>query len=192
MGGDPLLAGGSLLGIAGVAVLRLSWGRTGRSLSLNTAGWGALAASVLCGAAAAGAWGIAVVSLWAMTAAFVSLAVAGLSSQPSARRASGRRAGMLPEGREPLRLGGRVLTFLMVAVLSMASSIAIALLVRWVALLCGAAEGNASVLALFAVPLVWTLLAYFLLMTGSRTRQFAILGGTILAALPPILSGAMT
>lgn len=191
MGGDPLLVGASLLGIAGVAVLRLSWGRTGRSLSLNTAGWAALAASVLCGAAAAGAWGIAVASLWAMAAAFVSLAVAGFSSQPSARRASDRRAGMLPEGRAPLRLGGRVLTFLMVAVLSMASSIAIALLVRSVALLCGAAEGNASVLALFTAPLTWTLLAYALLMTGNRKRQCALLFGTMLAALPPVLTGAM-
>ena len=85
-----------------------------------------------------------------------------------------------------------MLTFAIVAVLSMAASIAAALFVRWAALLCGAAEGNASVLALFAAPLVWTMLAYLLLMTGSRKRQFAILGGTILTALPPVLSGAMT
>ncbi|MAF30152.1 MAG: hypothetical protein CL820_03525 [Croceicoccus sp.] len=190
--GDVILLTGYLLAVAGVLVLRLSWGLAGRSRMLNAAGWAALAAAVLCGAVAAGAWGITVVSLWATATAFVLLAVAGWTAQPSVRRASDRRAGMLPEGTEPLRLGGRVLTFAIVAVLSMAASIAAALFVRWAALLCGAAEGNASVLALFAAPLVWTMLAYLLLMTGSRKRQFAILGGTILTALPPVLSGAMT
>lgn len=190
--GDVILLTGYMLAVAGVLVLRLSWGLAARSRMLNAAGWAALAAAVLCGAVAAGAWGITVVSLWATATAFVLLAVAGWTAQPSVRRASDRRAGMLPEGKESLRLGGRVLTFALVAVLSMAASIAAALFVRWAALLCGAAEGNASVLALFAAPLVWTLLAYVLLMTGSRKRQFAILGGTILTALPPVLSGAMT
>ncbi|ARU17823.1 hypothetical protein A9D14_15845 (plasmid) [Croceicoccus marinus] len=190
MGGDPLLAAGSLLAATGVAILRLSWGRAGRSGVINAAGWGALAAAVLCGAAAAGAWGVAVVSLWAMAAGCALLAWAGFASQPAPTRASSRRAGVLPAN-APLRLGGRVLTFLLVAVLAMASSIAIALGVRWTALLCGAAEGNATVLALFAVPLTWTLLAYALLMTDSRKRQFAIAGGAMLAAFPALLPGAM-
>lgn len=191
MGGDALLAAGSLLGMTGVLVLRLSWGRAGRSRALNLAGWGALAAAVLCGAAAAGAWGVAVVSLWTMAAACALLAWAGFASQPSPARASVRRAGVLPAS-GPLRLGGRVLTFLLVAVLSMASAIGFALGVRWVALLCGAAEGNASVLALFAAPLAWTLLAHALLMTGSRRRQFALIAATMLPAVPAVLSGAMT
>lgn len=191
MGGDPLLAAGGMLAVAGVLLLRISWGRTGRSVALNTAGWGGIVAAVLCGAAAAGAWGIAVNSLWAMAAAFVLLAIAGWTAQPSARRTADRGAGVLPEGRESLRIGGRLVTFALVTVLSLIGSLAIAVFVRWLAVQMGAAEANASVLGLFAAPLAWTMLAYAVLMTGSRRRQFAILGGTILTAIPPIVAGAL-
>ncbi|WP_230281577.1 hypothetical protein [Croceicoccus sp. Ery15] len=194
MGGDAPLLTGSALAVLGVVMLRWSWGRPRRATLPNLAGWASLAAAVICGAAAAGAWGIAVASLWAMGAACALLAWAGLTAAPpatNARRASDRRAGMLPQGDEPLRLGGRVLTFLLVAVLSMAASIAIALGMRWIALLCGTAEGNASVLALFAAPLAWTILAYALLMTASRKRQFAMIACSLLAVLPPVLTGIM-
>ena len=86
--GDVILLTGYLLAVAGVLVLRLSWGLAGRSRMLNAAGWAALAAAVLCGAVAAGAWGITVVSLWATATAFVLLAVAGWTAQPSVRRAA--------------------------------------------------------------------------------------------------------
>ncbi|GGD82609.1 hypothetical protein GCM10010990_35800 [Croceicoccus mobilis] len=187
-----MLALGSAAGVVGILVLRLSWGLQARSAWHNLAGWGAIALSLLCGAGSAGAWGIAVAALWAMAAAFACLGWAAITTPPKRGRAPNRRAGMLPEGGEPLRLGERFLTFALVAVLSFGSAIAMALLLRWIALLCGAAEANATVIALFTAPLAWTVLAYALLMTASRRRQFALIGATMAAALPPVLAGGLS
>lgn len=189
---EPLVAAGALLAGLGVLVLRLSWGRAGRDILLNTAGWAALALSVLFGALAAGAWGIAVVALWAMTAAFVFLALAAFQSSPTTtRRTKERRADILPDDGESLRFGGRAVTFVLVGVMPLISSVAVALFVRRIALICGAMEGNASVLALFAAPLTWTILSYTLLMTDTRKMQFTLIGGSMLTALPAVLSGEM-
>lgn len=188
---EPLVAAGAVLAGLGVLVLRLSWGRAGRDILLNTAGWAALALSVLFGALAAGAWGIAVVALWAMAAAFVFLALAAFRSSPTTRRTKERRADILADDGESLRFGGRAVTFVMVGVLPLISSVAVALFVRRIALICGAMEGNASVLALFAAPLTWTILSYALLMTDTRKMQFTLIGGSMLTALPAVLSGEM-
>lgn len=191
MAADILLAAGSAAGVLGILVLRASWGRSSRSSLRNLAGWVCLALAVIGGAGAAGAWGIAVVSLWAMTAAFACLGWAAVATPPRAARLSNRRAGMMAKGIEPLRLGGRLLTFALVAILSFASAISLALLVRWISTHAGAGQANATVLALFAAPLAWTLLAYAILMSRSRRRQFALIGVTMTAALPPIMAGAL-
>ena len=178
--------------IAAVAVLRLSWARPRRSAALNAAGWLLLALSVTAGWAYAGAWGVSILSLWAMGAAFVVLAIAAWTSPPARRAASNRRAGMLPEGGEPLRLGRRIATFLIVVLAGMIAAIALGLATRWLALLVGASEANANVLALFVVPLGWTLLVFLILMTESRKRQFAILAATFATAIPSLVSGSLS
>jgi hypothetical protein len=176
-------------GVGAVAVLRLSWARAKRSRVLNTLGWGLVALAAVLGWVEAGAWGATVTALWAMGAAMLVLGWAAWRSPPARRTVSNRRAGMLPEQGEPARIGGRVATFLLVTVAAMAASIAFAIAVRWLAVLMGASEANANVLALFAVPLGWTVLAFLMLMIDSRRRQFALLAGYFAAAIPAFLMG---
>ena len=64
------------LAVTGIALLRLSWGRPGRAAGLNALGWIALAIGLVIGAAVAGAWGIAVTSLFAVGTAIAILAKA--------------------------------------------------------------------------------------------------------------------
>ena len=68
MGGDALIWIGAALAIAGVALLRFSWGRPVRSVQLNIAGWGALVSSLIAADLSAGEWGIAVIVLNATVA----------------------------------------------------------------------------------------------------------------------------
>ena len=75
----------AIAAIAGIGVLRLSWGRDHRSATLNTAGWALLGGGTVAGWLAAGAWGATVVSLWAMGAALVCLAAAAWISPPARR-----------------------------------------------------------------------------------------------------------
>ncbi|RXZ64387.1 hypothetical protein [Pelagerythrobacter rhizovicinus] len=187
--GGSIVAGGALAVLA-VAMLRISWGQRRRSIPLNAAGWAVGLAALVMGWGAAGAWGASVVSLWAMGAACAILAWEGLRSPAGRSKASNRRAGMMPEGPGPLRLGSRLLTFVLVAVAASMSSIAFALGVRWLAAAMGAGEADANVLALFATPVVWTVLAFALLMAASRKRQIAYLAVTASAALPAFLLGA--
>lgn len=190
MGAGGSIVAGSALAIVAVAVLRFSWGQQRRSAALNAAGWGFGLAALILGWSAAGAWGATVVSLWAMGAACAILAWEGLRAPAGRAKASNRRAGMMPEGSAPLRIGTRLTTFALVAIAAMASSIAFALGVRWLAAAMGAGEADANVLALFAAPVVWTVLAFMLLMTASRKRQIAYLAITASAALPAFLVGA--
>lgn len=191
MAAGGLVVAGSALAVGAVAALRRSWGRRGRSRALNAAGWVLLLLALVAGGIAAGAWGVAVVSLWAMGAACAVLAWAAWSAPAGRAKASNRRAGMMPEGAGPLRLGRRLATFALVALAGFASSVGFALGVRWLAALLGAGEANANVLALFATPTVWTAIAFMLLMTASRRRQLAILAACAAPALPAFLWGAI-
>ncbi|MGV2495013.1 hypothetical protein [Pelagerythrobacter aerophilus] len=190
MGAGGSIIAGSALAIVAVAVLRVSWGQKGRSAVLNAAGWGFALAALILGWTAAGAWGASVVALWAMGAACAVLAWEGFRSPATRAKASNRRAGMMPEGPAPLQIGARLTTFTLVAIVALLSSIAFAVGVRWLAAAMGAGEANANVLALFATPVVWTVLAFMLLMTASRKRQIVYLAITASAALPAILVGA--
>tara|TARA_R110000850_G_scaffold28479_3_gene79608 strand:+ start:6309 stop:6887 length:579 start_codon:yes stop_codon:yes gene_type:complete len=189
---DPIFLTGTATAVAAVSLLRVSWVRPRRSASLNAAGWLLLAGSLAAGWVLAGAWGVSVMALWAMGAAFAFLAVAAWQSPPARRRASSRRAGMLPEAGEPLRLGHRFATFLLVVLAGMLAAIALAIAARWISLLAGASEANANVLALFVVPLAWTILAFLMLMTDSRKRQGAILALSVAAALPALAAGQLS
>lgn len=100
------LVPGALAGVAAIGVLRLSWGRKERNRLLNTLGWGLVALAIVLAWSAAGAWGAAVMSLWAMGAALLALGWAAWRSPPAKRSASNRRAGMLPEAGEPAHRDG--------------------------------------------------------------------------------------
>lgn len=191
MAGEALFVAATGGAIMAVAVLRLSWARPQRSAALNAGGWLLLALSLASGWAYAGAWGVTILSLWTMAAAFVALAVAAWTSPPARRKASNRRAGLLPEAGEPLRLGRRITTFLIVVLAGMVSAVALGLAIRWLSLLTGASEANANVLALFVVPLGWTILAFLILMTESRRRQIAILAAAVATAIPSLASESL-
>lgn len=186
-----ILAASSIAAVIAVAILRLSWGRPRRSTALNSAGWTVFVAAFIGGCVSAGAWGASVVSLWAIGAAMVVLGWAAWRSPPARRKASNRRAGMLPESGEPVRIGRRITTFLIVTFAAMVAAIALAVAVRWAAVIFGAAEANANVLAIFAAPVGWTILAFLILMTSSRKRQFAIIAAACAIAIPAIITGSI-
>jgi hypothetical protein len=190
MAADTLLFAAVAAGLGGVAVLRAAWSRRQRSAGLNAAGWALLALAALCGGAAAGAWGVAVASLVAMAAASVALAAAAVQSPPGRATASNRRVGMLPEGREPRRIGRRLGTFAIVTLGGLAASIALGIGLRWAGLVLGWSEADANALAFIAVPIVWGVVACVLLMQENRRSQFATLLLCSLPLFPAVLSGA--
>lgn len=181
---------GAASGAIAIALLRLAWSRKERSHGLNGASWALLGAAALAGGAAAGAWGIAIVSLFAMGAAFIALAVAGVTAPAGRAKASNRRVGLLPEQGEPRRIGRRVGTFLLTIVAGLAVSVGLGLAVRGLGGLLGWSEANANVWALFTVPVAWSVLVFALLMQGSRRTQFATLLACSVPALLVFLSGA--
>lgn len=190
MAAELLLTAAMAAAIGGVAVLRLAWSRRQRSAVLNTAGWGFLALAALCGGAASGAWGIAIASLVAMGAATIALALAAAQSPAGRANASNRRAGMLPERREPREIGRRVGTFLIVILGGLIASIALGIGLRWAAIAIGWVEADANALAFIAVPLVWGVIACVMLMQQNRRSQAATLLVCTLPLIPALLSGA--
>jgi hypothetical protein len=176
MANHALLIAAGAAAVAGVAVLRLAWSRPKRSAWLNGGGWGLIALAAALAGAHSGAWGISVAALCGMGAALLALTHAAAGDGASAGgKVSNRRVGMLPEGREPLRIGRRFATFLIVAPVAMIVSAGIAVPVRALALLAGAGEADANVIGLFAMPLAWTVLAHVLLMKESRAAQVRVL-----------------
>ncbi|KHL24889.1 hypothetical protein PK98_13535 [Croceibacterium mercuriale] len=176
----PLAA---MLAIAGVLALRLGWGR--RQPTPSVAGWAMLAGAVWAGAAAGGAWGITVASLWAMVTA---LALVGLAAwqAPAPVRSPRLSRVATPPARQPSRIGGRLATFAIVAIGGLVAATGLALAVHWLATLAGAGEANANVALLFTLPLAWAVLAH-LLMTASRRSQGVTLVACLAAAIPALL-----
>lgn len=179
----------SVLAIAGIALLRLAWMRKRRSIPLNVAGWTGLAAAMLAGGAAEGAWGMSVAALVAMGMAFVLLCFAAFAAKNGKATASQRRVGMWPEASEPLALTRRFITFLVVAVLAGLASIAIAVAVRGFGAAAGLVAADYNVLAVSIMPLAWAILAYALLMKPSRRTQAVILLACCVPAIPAALIG---
>lgn len=173
----------ALLAIGTIGVLRFAWAQPRRSAALNSAGWALLAAAVIAGASAAGAWGVAMASLWAMGAAAVLLGFAVIGSEAREGRAPKRGVGMLPAAGEELRLGRRFGTFAIVVPGALAASIAFAIGLRAIALFAGWSEAGSNALALFTVPIAWGILATVLLMQQRRTAQLASLAGSALFLL---------
>lgn len=178
------------LGVAGVAVLRHAWSLPKRSAVWNGAGWASFGGAATLAVAAEGAWGLSVATLAAMSAAFVALAAAALRSAPGKATAPDRRAGMLPGKGEPRRIGRRVATFLLTIVAGFAVSVGLGLAVRALGGLLGWSESNANVLALYTVPLVWSVLVFALLMQRRRRSQVLTLIACAVPVLPVLASGA--
>lgn len=185
MAAELLLMGGAAASVAGIAVLRLAWARPRRSMGLNSVGWAAILLGCVLGALHSGAWGISLAAMAAMAAALLCLGHAGLwAPAGAAGRASNRRVRMLPEADEPLQLGRRIVTFLIVSVAAALISTGIAVGLRALGLFAGMGEADANVLALAAMPLAWTILGYALLMENTRRAQIKML--LIWAALTAI------
>ncbi|WP_162806164.1 hypothetical protein [Sphingosinicella terrae] len=183
---------GAVLAVAGVALLRLAWARPRRSRALNGLGWSALATATILAWQGDGAWGVALASLFAMAAALVLLAVAGAKSPAGRAKPSDRKTGMLPEAGEPKRIGGRVLTFLVVVLGGLVVSIGLAIAVRGVGGLLGWQEADGNALAFFTVPLAWAVLASVLLMQARRRSQIVTLAVCSAPAFLFLLTGVGT
>ena len=192
MEANALLVAGSLLGLVGVGTLRLAWARETRSLALNIVGWLLLVVAAIDGGVAAGAWGVAVVSLCPMGGALLLLALAALRSEPGRQRASNRRAGLLPQDDEPMRVAGRLLTFLLVVVIAAMLSAGLGVTVGALALLAGWSKANAYAVALFLTPFIWALLAYGIMMQPARRGQFKLLGIASVPVWPTLVMGMLS
>ena len=169
-------------GTAGIGALRFAWSLKHRSAGWNGLGWSMLALAVLLAALAAGAWGMAIAGLAATASALALLADAAMRSPPGRAEAPKRRAFLLPEAGEPRRLGRRLVTFLLVMFGGWAVATGLALSLRGIGMASGWSEADANVAALFAVPIVWGVLACALLMQSRRRVQLA----TLLACCAPV------
>ena len=190
--GSPLVWLAAALGVAGVGVLRFAWSLPRRSAGWNAAGWSLLLASAIGAALAEGAWGVSISAILAMGAATVALAVAGARSPRGRVAASNRRVGMLPEGREPRRIGRRLGTFALVILAGAVVSVGLAAAIRGLGGMLGWHEANANALALFTVPLAWATVSTVLLMQTSRRGQFLTLALCGLPLAPVLLTGALS
>lgn len=192
MGGDPRLWLAVASGLGAVAVLRLSWGRPLRSPALNAAGWLWIGVGLVAGAQSAGVWGMAIATLPAMGLALALLMVAAARSGTGRDQPSNRRAGMLPQGNEPLHLRHRIATFLLVGLAAPASAIALSVALREAAVAAGLTKADANALALFAQPLAWAVLASAVLLAHNRRKQLAILLGTAAPLIPALFAALMS
>ena len=189
-GAAPLLWVAAVLGVAGVAALRFAWSLPRRSPAANAVGWGLLSIAAVGAWLAEGAWGVTIAALCAMLAALAVLAVAGIRAPAGKAKASNRRVGMLPEAGEPRRIGRRAGTFLLVIVAGFAVSVGLGLAVRGLGGVLGWSEANANTLALYSVPVTWSVLAFVLLMQEKRRSQVLTLLACCVPAIPVLLSGA--
>ncbi|MBX7482779.1 hypothetical protein [Qipengyuania qiaonensis] len=185
MAGDAVMLSGAGAAILGVAVLRHSWGRSVRSVPLNTAGWLLLAIGAISGWAAAGAWGLAVAALVATGTACLALALAAFDRPKHARRIRNGQNGTVSATPGGWRRG--LLTFVLTGPLALAVSVAVALAARTLAISWPLAEADGNVMVLGLVPLVWPLLACAMLMNTTRRPQIALLAVPLALALLPLV-----
>lgn len=192
MSASPLLSIAFVCAILAVLVLRIGWGRATRSTPVNAVGWALFMLAAIFGWAGAGAWGTAVTALWGMGAALVALAIAAISAAPGKARASNRRVGMLPEGGEPINLGRRIGTFLISVPLALAVSLGLSVVVFALSDLGGLSKADSIVLAFFATPVFWAIVAHLVLIRQRRKDQWLILAVCALPVVPVIASGMLT
>ena len=171
------------LAVMGIALLRMSWGRPGRAAGLNALGWAALAIGVVIGGAVAGAWGIAVTSLFAVGTAIAILAKAVFEHPRRQRPARPLRETEALNGVGGTRIGQALATFAIAGPLALVVSVLFALAARLALIAAGAGEANGNVAVLGLVPLVWPILAFVLLITQTRGKQLLLTSAVSIAAL---------
>lgn len=182
------LAGATAI-VAAVLQLRRAWGLPRRSAAANGIGWGLLLVGAVMALAGDGAWGLAVASLAGMTSAAILLAHAGWTAPKGKGRASDRKAHMLPEQGEPSHLGRRLLTFLITVPLAFAVSLLAALGARALAGMAGWSDADGNAMALLLLPLLWGILAFWLLMLPRRRAQWTCLAVPATVGLSLIFIG---
>ncbi len=171
----PLVLIGAVVIVAAVLQLRRAWGLPRRSAAANGIGWSLLLAGVALALAGDGAWGLAVASIAGMATAALLLAHAGWTAPKGKGRASDRKAHMLPERGEPRALGRRLLTFLLTVPLAFAASLLAALGARALAGVAGWNDADGNAMTLLLLPLLWGILAFWLLMLPRRRAQWTCL-----------------
>lgn len=176
---------GIAMAVGAVLLLRVSWQRAVRSAIFNAVAWALLLAALFVGAWDAGAWGLTVVSIGAISAALVLLGWAAWMSPRGKSKASSRRVNMLPEPGEPRMIGRRVLTFVLTVPLAFLVVMLVSVAARGVAVSLGWNEADANVLTLLLLPLLWAVLMALMLLETRRMRQYAML------ALPVLVSGGV-
>lgn len=176
----------AILAIAGVALLRLSWGRPQRSTALNVGGWAVLVAALAVGDQTEGEWGVAVTVLVATGAAFAVLVVAARKPARKSRaktiRTNYRGSS---EMASPARSGW--LTLAIAGPLALIASLLLALAVRALIIGAGGAEADGNVAVLATVPIAWPTLSFALLMMSHRRTQFAWVLGVAVVSAPFLL-----
>jgi hypothetical protein len=138
------------------------------------------------------AGGTAVATLFPMAAACLFLSIAALKSTPSKLKASNRRAGLLPEQGEPMRIAGRLLTFVLVGLLAAVIGVGMALALALLLLLAGMSEANAYALALQLMPVFWAAIAFAVLMQPSRRGQLKVLAIASVPVWPTLAAGVLS
>lgn len=185
----PLVWIGVAATVAAVLQLRRAWALPRRSAVQNGIGWTLMLAGTALALAGDGAWGLAVASLGGMIVAALLLAHAGWTAPPGKGRASDRKAHMLPEKGEPRRIGRRLLTFLLTVPLAFAASLLVALGARALAGLAGWNDADGNAMALLLLPLLWGILAFWLLMQTHRRTQWVWLAAPAATGLGLIWIG---
>lgn len=185
----PLVWFGAATIVAAVLQLRRAWRLPRRSAVQNGIAWALMLAGMILALAGDGAWGLALVSLFGMVAAALLLAYAGWTAPASKARASDRKAHMLPETGEPRHIGRRLLTFLITVPLAFAASLLAALGARALAELAGWSDADGNAMTLLLLPLIWGVLAFWLLMLPHRRAQWACLAVPAAAGLGLIFMG---
>lgn len=188
-GASPLVWIGSAAALAAILMLRAAWARPRRSAARNGAAWAMLLVGAALGLVGNGAWGLAMVSLFAMGAAALLLTHAALTSPPGKLRASERQAHILPAKGEPRHYGRRLVTFLLTVPLAFAAALLVALGARGAAGLAGWSDADGNGMALLLLPLLWGILAFVLLMQPRRRTQWLTLIVPALASLGLIWIG---
>lgn len=180
---------GAAATVAAVLQLRRAWSLPRRSATANGIGWALMLAGAALALAGDGAWGLAVASLCGMTSAVLLLAHVGWIAPKGKGRASDRKAHMLPEAGEPLALGRRILTFLITVPLAFAAALLAALGARALAGLAGWSDADGNAMTLLLLPLLWSILAFWLLMLPRRRSQYSLLAIPAAAGLGLIFIG---
>lgn len=185
----PLVWLGAAAIVAAVLQLRRAWGLPRRSAAANGIGWALMFVGAVLALADHGAWGLAVASLCGMASATLLLAHAGWTAPKGKGRASDRKAHMLPEQGEPRHIGRRLLTFLLTVPLAFAAALLAALGVRALAGMAGWSDADGNATALLLLPLLWGILAFWLLMLPRRRSQWTCLAIPAVAGLGLIFIG---